>query len=41
MESVVKPPLVWQFDDIVVEPPSAQRPHPPIWMGGGSENSIR
>ena len=31
----------WQFDDIVVEPPTAQRPHPPIWMGAGSERSIR
>jgi len=25
----------WQFDNIVVEPPTAQRPHPPIWMGAG------
>jgi alkanesulfonate monooxygenase SsuD/methylene tetrahydromethanopterin reductase-like flavin-dependent oxidoreductase (luciferase family) len=31
----------WQFDDIVVEPPTAQRPHPPIWMGAGGERSIR
>jgi len=31
----------WQYDNIVVEPPTAQRPHPPIWMGAGSENSIR
>jgi hypothetical protein len=31
----------WQFDNIVVEPPTAQRPYPPIWMGAGSENSIR
>jgi len=31
----------WQFDKIVVEPPTAQRPHPPIWMGAGSEISIR
>jgi alkanesulfonate monooxygenase SsuD/methylene tetrahydromethanopterin reductase-like flavin-dependent oxidoreductase (luciferase family) len=31
----------WQFDNIVVEPPTAQRPHPPIWMGAGSERSIR
>jgi alkanesulfonate monooxygenase SsuD/methylene tetrahydromethanopterin reductase-like flavin-dependent oxidoreductase (luciferase family) len=22
----------WQFDDIVVEPPPAQRPHPPFWV---------
>ncbi|MBV8739923.1 MAG: LLM class flavin-dependent oxidoreductase [Alphaproteobacteria bacterium] len=31
----------WQFADIVVEPPAAQKPHPPIWMGAGSERSIR
>jgi len=31
----------WQFDDIVVEPPPAQRPHPPLWVAAGSENSIR
>ena len=31
----------WQYDNIVVEPPTPQRPHPPIWMGAGSENSIR
>jgi alkanesulfonate monooxygenase SsuD/methylene tetrahydromethanopterin reductase-like flavin-dependent oxidoreductase (luciferase family) len=31
----------WQFDNIVVEPPTAQKPHPPIWMGAGGERSIR
>jgi alkanesulfonate monooxygenase SsuD/methylene tetrahydromethanopterin reductase-like flavin-dependent oxidoreductase (luciferase family) len=31
----------WEFDDIVVEPPTAQRPHPPIWMGAGGESSVR
>jgi len=31
----------WQFDDIVVEPPTAQKPHPPIWMAAGSAESIR
>ncbi len=31
----------WRFDDIVVEPPTAQRPHPPIWMGAGGESSVR
>ncbi len=31
----------WAFDEIVVEPPTAQQPHPPIWMGAGSERSIR
>ena len=25
----------WHFEDIIVEPPTAQKPHPPIWMGGG------
>jgi len=31
----------WQLEDIVVEPPSAQRPHPPIWIAAASEPSIR
>jgi alkanesulfonate monooxygenase SsuD/methylene tetrahydromethanopterin reductase-like flavin-dependent oxidoreductase (luciferase family) len=31
----------WQFDDIVVEPPPFQKPHPPLWVAAGSENSIR
>src|SRR5437763_1585263 len=31
----------WQFDDVVVEPPTAQKPHPPLWMGAGSAESIR
>jgi alkanesulfonate monooxygenase SsuD/methylene tetrahydromethanopterin reductase-like flavin-dependent oxidoreductase (luciferase family) len=31
----------WQFDDIVVEPPTAQKPHPPIWMAAGSAASIK
>jgi len=31
----------WQYDNIVVEPPSAQRPHPPFWMGAGSDRSVR
>jgi alkanesulfonate monooxygenase SsuD/methylene tetrahydromethanopterin reductase-like flavin-dependent oxidoreductase (luciferase family) len=30
----------WQFDDVVVEPPTAQQPHPPLWMGAGSPESI-
>jgi len=30
----------WKFDNIVVEPPVAQKPHPPIWMGAGSPASI-
>jgi alkanesulfonate monooxygenase SsuD/methylene tetrahydromethanopterin reductase-like flavin-dependent oxidoreductase (luciferase family) len=31
----------WQFDNVVVEPPTATRPHPPIWMGAGGESSVR
>src|SRR4029077_16235623 len=31
----------WRFEDIMVEPPTAQRPHPPLWMGAGSRESIR
>jgi alkanesulfonate monooxygenase SsuD/methylene tetrahydromethanopterin reductase-like flavin-dependent oxidoreductase (luciferase family) len=31
----------WQFEDIVVEPPPAQEPHPPFWVAAGSEASIR
>jgi len=31
----------WAFNKIVVEPPTAQKPHPPIWMGAGGERSIR
>ena len=31
----------WNFEDIVVEPPTAQKPHPPMWMGAGSPDSIR
>jgi alkanesulfonate monooxygenase SsuD/methylene tetrahydromethanopterin reductase-like flavin-dependent oxidoreductase (luciferase family) len=31
----------WKFEDIIVEPPTAQKPHPPIWMGAGSPDSIK
>jgi len=31
----------WHFDDIVVEPAPMQRPHPPFWLGAGSDDSIR
>ena len=31
----------WQFEDVVVEPPTHQKPHPPLWMGAGSAESIR
>src|SRR5438874_3319011 len=31
----------WQFENVVVEPPTAQKPHPPLWMGAGSPDSIK
>jgi alkanesulfonate monooxygenase SsuD/methylene tetrahydromethanopterin reductase-like flavin-dependent oxidoreductase (luciferase family) len=31
----------WEFEEVVVEPPTAQKPHPPIWMGAGSPGSIK
>jgi alkanesulfonate monooxygenase SsuD/methylene tetrahydromethanopterin reductase-like flavin-dependent oxidoreductase (luciferase family) len=31
----------WHFEDIVVEPPPAQRPHLPLWVAAGNPNSIR
>ncbi|MGH6981480.1 MAG: LLM class flavin-dependent oxidoreductase, partial [Stellaceae bacterium] len=31
----------WHFDNILVEPTPSQRPHPPFWLGAGSEASIR
>ena len=31
----------WHFEDIVVEPPPAQKPHPPFWVAAGSDASIR
>jgi alkanesulfonate monooxygenase SsuD/methylene tetrahydromethanopterin reductase-like flavin-dependent oxidoreductase (luciferase family) len=31
----------WTFNDIVVEPPTWQKPHPPFWMAAGSAASIR
>src|SRR5215510_5874990 len=31
----------WRFEEVVVEPPTRQKPYPPIWMGAGSPASIR
>jgi alkanesulfonate monooxygenase SsuD/methylene tetrahydromethanopterin reductase-like flavin-dependent oxidoreductase (luciferase family) len=31
----------WQYEDIVVEPPTSQKPHPPIWIAAGKLDSIR
>src|SRR2546421_10561588 len=30
----------WTFNDILVEPPTSQKPHPPFWMAAGSPSSI-
>jgi alkanesulfonate monooxygenase SsuD/methylene tetrahydromethanopterin reductase-like flavin-dependent oxidoreductase (luciferase family) len=30
----------FRFDEVVVEPPPHQRPHPPLWLAAGSEASI-
>jgi alkanesulfonate monooxygenase SsuD/methylene tetrahydromethanopterin reductase-like flavin-dependent oxidoreductase (luciferase family) len=31
----------WNFEDVIVEPLAAQKPHPPFWMAAGSVASIR
>ena len=31
----------WRFENIVIEPRPVQQPHPPLWMGAGSFESIR
>jgi alkanesulfonate monooxygenase SsuD/methylene tetrahydromethanopterin reductase-like flavin-dependent oxidoreductase (luciferase family) len=31
----------WNYNDIVVEPETTQKPHPPIWVGAGSREGIR
>ena len=31
----------WNFDDVVVEPPPAQTPHPPLWVAAGNPHSIK
>ena len=31
----------WRFENIIVEPPAAQKPYPPLWMAAGSHESIR
>ena len=30
----------WSFEDIIVEPPTNQKPHPPFWQGAGHQHSI-
>lgn len=31
----------WLFEDVIVEPPTVQKPHPPFWMASGRPESIR
>jgi alkanesulfonate monooxygenase SsuD/methylene tetrahydromethanopterin reductase-like flavin-dependent oxidoreductase (luciferase family) len=31
----------WTFNDILIEPRPVQSPHPPLWMGAGSFESIK
>ena len=31
----------WEYHEVVVEPSSVQKPHPQLWMGAGSERSIK
>jgi alkanesulfonate monooxygenase SsuD/methylene tetrahydromethanopterin reductase-like flavin-dependent oxidoreductase (luciferase family) len=31
----------WHFEDIIVEPPPAQTPHPPLWVAAGNPHSIK
>jgi alkanesulfonate monooxygenase SsuD/methylene tetrahydromethanopterin reductase-like flavin-dependent oxidoreductase (luciferase family) len=31
----------WHYEDIVVEPAPVQKPHPPLWIGAFSGNSVR
>jgi alkanesulfonate monooxygenase SsuD/methylene tetrahydromethanopterin reductase-like flavin-dependent oxidoreductase (luciferase family) len=31
----------WHFEDVVVEPPPVQRPHPPLWVAAGNPHTIR
>ncbi len=31
----------WRYEDIVVEPPTTQEPHPPVWIAANRPDSIR
>jgi alkanesulfonate monooxygenase SsuD/methylene tetrahydromethanopterin reductase-like flavin-dependent oxidoreductase (luciferase family) len=31
----------WDFEDIIVEPPPIQKPHPPLWQAAGRLESIK
>ena len=30
----------WSFDNVVIDPPVVQQPHPPMWVGAASRESI-
>lgn len=31
----------WHFENVVIEPPPVQQPHPPLWVAAGSPDVIR
>jgi alkanesulfonate monooxygenase SsuD/methylene tetrahydromethanopterin reductase-like flavin-dependent oxidoreductase (luciferase family) len=31
----------WRYEEIVVEPPTAQKPHPPVWVAAGAPESVQ
>ena len=31
----------WRFDNVILEPPPLQSPHPPLWVSAGRDASIR
>jgi len=31
----------WRYHEVVVEPPTAQQPHPPVWIAAGKPESVR
>lgn len=31
----------WHYENIIVEPPVRQQPHPPLWLGAGNPDAIR
>ena len=31
----------WHYEDVVIEPAPVQKPHPPLWVGAASADSIR
>jgi alkanesulfonate monooxygenase SsuD/methylene tetrahydromethanopterin reductase-like flavin-dependent oxidoreductase (luciferase family) len=31
----------WHYEDIIVEPPTSQKPHPPVWIAASKPDSIR